>query len=174
MTTVYVPTNWVDKCARYAKEAMRSQPDVSRQYQIEPRACDFFFSKMAEVALAIHLGDDPAFATQWIIGAADPGYDVMDKDGLKYDVKSTTNEKASRLIWPMSQNATYSKKDFDFLVFCIVDQNPFGRMGHQVEIVGYETKRGFFERKQVSDGSDRLKPGTWYMRDVDLLDISGL
>ena len=171
---VTVPPEWVDVCRKYSKEAERAGGRMAYGGRVNKEAAQFFTSKIAEVALAYFLGEDPNYAVKWVIGKFDDGYDVMDKLGRRFDVKSTMNSRARFLMWGAAKTQYYNQSDFDALVFCIVDPYNSGKLGQEVDLIGFETKEGFLKCCKIATGLDPIQEGTWYMDRDDLKPIECL
>jgi len=110
-------------------------------------------AKMAECACALYLWlsvDDLDWFGERKNG---DGHDLVFRNRYLFDIKHT--EHGRRLIWPVTKNDDYWRKDFNCLALVIGSPPKF-------EVAGVISKERFFRQKEISDGSF-LAPGTWWL-----------
>lgn len=118
--------------------------------------------RMAEIALCAWIGINYETRLNWK-DQPDTGFDV--EFGVKLDTKATA--KGTKLIWPINKNGRLHEAPFDILVLVKCAEPLFC-------MAGWIWKHEFEAKHQVSDGSDGLTPGTWFMHQDDLRPMSEL
>lgn len=133
--------------ARYAADPRRcalsqggAERDVDRQ----------MIGRVAEVAVALHAGLDPAVALDW---GTEPvaGADLVLPGGTRLEIKASALR--NRIAWPPNKRHLYHDKPFDVLVSVSVE-------GARCIIDGWIAKGRFLQCMQVADGG-LIGPGLW-------------
>lgn len=168
-----IPAFWQSQCARFgfgtvwwyqqgkpasAKVQARRHESLS-DIRFDPKIQEV--GKACEVALCLHLGLDPAKALDWMCDEEKPGADLHYK-GTPIDVKGSPHPKASKLIWP-GHKALPDPEKTPRLVLTLARSYSVANNTRQIELLGSITYKKWLEIKTVSDGSDRLAPGTPYV-----------
>lgn len=166
---VRVPHSYVERCIRFgvdmvawyaSEQGARSRSASVSGYGVQTCWRRQGQAKIGEVAAALYYGLDPNVAVNWQVGRGGDGGADITALGVRCDVKTTLPDR--NVIWPKKKNHLFLQKKFDVILAVTSDQIDFGACC----IEGWISKRDFFEKKLIADGSPgqpRLDPGTWYL-----------
>lgn len=114
-------------------------------------------AKLAEVAFAIWVGENPTDAVHWG-RRPDRGFDIA-VGKYRVDVKHT-NQHGQYLIWPVKKRHIFASKPFDALVLV-------KGAGAVYYVWRWIPKDEFFQKKQEAGPGHRLTEGTWFVHQND-------
>ena len=171
---IIVPPLLVSKCIAKASAAVKnntakkyrdkySKGMQSRSNNIETSSAAF----IAEVAVCMYLGLDPENELTWKPERPDGGYDikVYGKSSTQFttiDVKASTHQFASRLMWPITKLSKLSTAA-DVFVLAIVCPNNQEDGGRFVSLRGWITRDEFIHQHFRAYGLTGIMNGTPYM-----------
>lgn len=156
---------WQKRSEQFALEVVEGyrlgRKDFSRRLTVPGKPAIWgnagvqYTGRLGEIAWCLYLGLEPDTALDWAQWC-DHGADF--KVGpYAIDVKATNHAHGSRLIWPVSKNDYWNRKQFNGLALARVEE------GDNVRLMGAVSKKRFEAECVTSDGQDRLVPGTRFM-----------
>ena len=158
----------IARCLALAQKIVREFAEGKWSNHLSHRNADknvqvWFEGKMAECVFAFESGFGIGAVS--FTGEPDPHWDVRFRV-KRVDVKQT-GPGGRYLLWPISKNGEWHKRDFDVLVLTIMREDGLGCS------VGWITKEEFFAKKKIAGPNHPLDEGTWYVdRDPDLHDMA--
>jgi hypothetical protein len=160
----------IDRCIRHGQEMVDSyaRGENPASHAVSSHGMDSnpkgqAQAKMGECAFAIAAGLDPEEDLNWTMR---PDHWDAVYFRCRVDVKTISMGK-ELLIWPVNKTGFYLSKRFHALVHVKAEPPAF-------VIDGWIDKAGFYCMKSVSNGERGITPGTWYMHEDQLWDISQL
>lgn len=168
--TIELPARWIHCSRDYARQVIdgyaRGDNPNSRAVTCFDAHANFDLqatAKMAECAFALWAGMDPA-RLNWS-GFCDSGSDLIWRS-KRWDIKATKIG-GQYLIWPIAKNEIYPSKQFDCLALVKFAVPTF-------ELAGWMSKGEFAQTHEVATEGHKLFPGTWYVHEDRLWDLTSL